>query len=324
MSLARSAFSLSAALCGYLLLAFAGSAAAGATDELLRLVPDDVGFCVIVQDLREHNERVAGSPLAKALRKSPLSKVPELQQLEALDQLFQKQFDMDLAKFRDDVLGDAIVFAYRPGPPGKQQEEQGLLLLRARDAKVLEKLVNKFNEGELQSGKLKELKEGEYQGQKYVRRVKPSGEDVYAIRGETLLLGTREEIFREALKRLGEDRKAATALQRALRDTGPGKPLASVWINPRAFDAELQHNLESSEGGEAAALRNFIRYWKAIDGVVLSLALDSDLYVNLSIQARTEDLPAAARKLIKAASQPTDLPGKLPEDALYACWASAA
>ena len=83
------------------------------------LVPEDVGFCVVVQDLREHNERLTKSPLVKALGKSAIGKIPELQQVQALDQLFQKQFDIDLGKIRDDVLGDAIVFAYRPGPPGR-------------------------------------------------------------------------------------------------------------------------------------------------------------------------------------------------------------
>jgi hypothetical protein len=319
MSQARRSYALSKGLCGWLVLWLTGAAAASATDDLLRLVPEDVGFCAVVQDLRDHNARLSASPLIKALRESPLGKAPEFQQLEALDQLFQKQFDTDLAKLRDDVLGDAVVFAYRPGPPGKPQEEQGLVLLHARDAKLLEKLVRKLNDAELQSGKLKELKEDEYQGQKYTRRIKPDGEDLYVIRDGTLVYGTGQTLFRRALARWREDDKGKSPLQKALQSGGPGKPLASVWINPRAFDAEMQQNLKSATGSDAAALANFLRYWKAIDGIVLSVALDADLYVNLTVQARTEALPASAQKFFKALGEPSDLAAKLPPDALLAC-----
>src|SRR5207249_4363230 len=103
----------------------------------------------------------------KALRESLLDKVPELQQLDELNKIFKKQFDIDLARFRDEILGDALVFAYRPGPPGKPQEEQGLFLVHARDAKLLETIIKKFNDAELQGGKLKELKESEFKGERY-------------------------------------------------------------------------------------------------------------------------------------------------------------
>ena len=64
-------------------------------------------------------------------------------------------------------------------------------------------------------------------------------------------------------------------VERALGATGPGKPLASVWINPRAFDAEMANNLKSAKGNEAAALAYIIRYWKATDAIVISVALDT-------------------------------------------------
>src|SRR5262245_54214147 len=43
-------------------------------DELLRLVPGDYGFCLVVQDLKTHVEKWVQSPLAKKLARSPLLK----------------------------------------------------------------------------------------------------------------------------------------------------------------------------------------------------------------------------------------------------------
>ena len=39
-------------------------ARAAPRDELLRLVPDDVAFCLVVQDLRGHAEALSASPFA--------------------------------------------------------------------------------------------------------------------------------------------------------------------------------------------------------------------------------------------------------------------
>jgi hypothetical protein len=314
MSSTRWISSLVVILCGWSCLR-----AANPADELLRLVPEDVGFCVVIQDLREHGERLAASPFVKQLRVAYLNKSPEWAQMQGLNEFFQKQFEVDLTRVRDDILGDAVVFAYRPGPPGKPHEEQGLILVQARNAELLATLVRKFNEAELSEGKLKEVKEAEFKGEKYFRRIKPEGEDLYAIRGGTFVLATRDQMLQEVLTRLGQQAKAPTPLQTALQTGAPGKPLASVWINPRAFDAELQHNLKSAKGGDATALANFIRYWDAIDSVVLSLALDADVYVNATVQARVAALPASARRFLETASEASDLPAKLPADALLAC-----
>src|SRR5438105_1847997 len=44
--------------------------AATPRDELLRLVPDDVGFCLVVQNLRDHLTALENSPFMKSFRQS--------------------------------------------------------------------------------------------------------------------------------------------------------------------------------------------------------------------------------------------------------------
>src|SRR6202042_646360 len=46
--------------------------AASPRDELLRFVPDDVGFCFVMQDLRVHATELADSPFVEQLRLSPV------------------------------------------------------------------------------------------------------------------------------------------------------------------------------------------------------------------------------------------------------------
>src|SRR5438046_2879287 len=118
------------------LLALGPAAGESPRDELLRLVPEDSGFCVIVQDLRGHGEALAHSPLLEHVQKSPLGLVlngaGELRQLFDLQKKVEDALKLDFVKLRDEVFGDAVVFAYRPGPPDNPKLEQDLLLIRAR------------------------------------------------------------------------------------------------------------------------------------------------------------------------------------------------
>src|SRR4051794_17161147 len=64
-------------------------------DELLRFVPDNVGFCLVVQDLRGHAAALTASPFAEQLRQSPLGaalrNAAEVHQLNRVDQFLRKQ-----------------------------------------------------------------------------------------------------------------------------------------------------------------------------------------------------------------------------------------
>ncbi len=292
--------------------------AANPRAELLRLVPEDVGFCLVLQDLREHGTRLADSPLARAFRASPLGRGKEWHGMETLDEFLRKQLGVDAVRLRDEILGDAVVLAYRPGPPGKPQQEQGLILVDARDAKLLEKLVDTINRAQQQSGEIKELVPCEHQGEKYFRRVQEKGDDFFALRGGKLLLATKEEMLREALGRFRESRSEESPLEKQFRTRDQEARLASLWINPRAFDAEMQNNQKNASGKESAFLKNFLRYWQAIDSVLVTIDLDSDVRLSLTLQAHPEAMPAAARKFFETAARPSDLLSRLPEDAFAA------
>ena len=108
-------------------------------DELLRYVPDDAGFCLVVQNVRNQAADLLASPFAREWSKSAfaqgIARSAELKQLQTVEQYLIKNLGVGWTDLRDDILGEAFVFAYRPGPPGKQDQEQGLFLLRSRNAR---------------------------------------------------------------------------------------------------------------------------------------------------------------------------------------------
>ena len=314
------------------LAAAAGTPAAGAAprDELLRFVPRDVAFCLLVQDLRGHADALRSSPFLAQFRESPvgaaLANSPEVKKLAQLGGDLRKHLGVGWEQLRDDVFGDAVAFAYRPGPPDRQDDEQGLFLLRARSATTLADLVDRINRVQKESGDLRALDEREHQGITYFRRLerdKATGRDkptFYFLRGPVLVLSGQEAMLRAALDL---DRSLAAAAEppvaRQLKQLGAGQAFLTVLLNPRAFESHLAAKLDRMSGNpEATVLGAFAVYWKALDGAALTVLLDRDLSVAVAVRARTEALPEPARRFLAAAARPSELWNGFPDSALAA------
>jgi hypothetical protein len=289
----------------------------------LRLVPEDVGFCLAVEDLRGHGQALAESAFVKQFTGSPLgAKVlhaPETQKLTAIDELLQRTLHINSVKLRDDILGDALVVAYRPGPPGKPELEQGLFLLRARDARLLADVVEQINDLQKQSGQLKEIEERQYAGRPYYRRVEDKTVNFVYVHGPVLAFAPHEEILRQLIDL---EQKASLAdeppVARQLRLLGVGRPLAALWLNPRAFEPDLQRKASQATGAQAVALKTLLGYWKALEGVALTADLQKDVRLALAVRARVDELPPAARRFLGAAAGPSELWDAIPENAMLA------
>lgn len=303
-----------------LLTTTANAAAPG--DDLLRLVPEDVGFCFVVQDLRTHTQSFLASPFGKAWSESgaasSLTSGPEWKQLADVEKMLQTQLGVTWAQLRDDILGELVVLAYRPGPPGQPAQEQGLFLVRARDAKLLTGLIDRLNKVQKDSGELKKLEEREYAGQRYQHRVDDKGEGFYYQRDRVLVFGSQEAILRQAIDREKKTSAEEAPIARQLRLLGVDNRPAALWVNPRAFDAEMVHNAGLAKSPRTAFVSNFMRYWSAVDGIALSLSLEKDVQVELAIRARVEQLPPAGRRFLAELGKPTKLWSAFPEHALLA------
>src|SRR5262245_38675869 len=135
------------------------AAPASPRDDLLALVPDDYTFCVVVQNLREQAKGDGDGSFLKGIAEHPLMKglsaTPESRKFAQAIEDLMKGLMVTPEQLRDDLLGDAFVFAYRKGPPGEEGKEDGLFLLHARDPKLLAQVADRINELQTKSGELK-------------------------------------------------------------------------------------------------------------------------------------------------------------------------
>ena len=220
---------------------------------------------------------------------------------------------------RDEVLGDAVVFAYRPGPPDKPEQEQGLMLLRGRNDEVLSRLVEKINQAQKKDGSLTELQEVQYSGKTYYRRVEPKQTNYYYLSGPVFLFTSQEETLRRAIDLDRKTGEAEPPLAGRLREVGADRAVLALWLNPRAFDVGLEEKAAKAVGADADSQRKVLAYWKAVDGIAAWATLDKDFKLSFAQRVRPEKLPPAARRFLETASMPSELWRRFPDDALLAC-----
>ncbi len=309
----------------------AASPAAGPREELLRLVPDSVGFCVVIQDLRGHADALRDSPFLQQLSQSPVGvKIragDDVKKLDRIESKMREKLGFDWKRLREDILGDALVLAYRPGPPGKPEQEQGVLLLRARNEKVLVDLIESINKVQRDEGELKAVEECRYKDIVYYRRLervkcaeggKPS--TFYYLHGPILAVSPQEDMIRQIID-LDHLRVADAVPEsaRRLRELDAERALLAVWINPRAFDAELDSKIAAAPAERLIAVKQFALYWKALESVVVSLSpAEREIRMTLGVRARVETLPPAARRLFETATIPSETWRRFPDSALLA------
>src|SRR5262249_8480801 len=176
-----------------------------------------------------------------------------------------------------------------------------------------------LNDAQMKSGDVRQLDEHDYQGQKYFRRVEPTGENYYYLRGSILAFSPREGILRQSIE-LDQPAPAEgePPIARPLRLSGVTRPLAALWVNPRSFDRALERKAADAKGFDGVALTALLRYWKPLDGIAFSLTLQKDLEMSLAVRARTRELPPAAQRFLSAAAERSQLWNCFPDNAILA------
>lgn len=307
-----------------LMVSLAQARAADPTDEALRLVPPETRICLVVRDLRTHLRAIEGSPFEKWLEQSPLGKrltePGEMAKIQQLETFLKSQFGVGFDQLLDDVLGDAVVLAYEPGPPGKPDDESGVVLVNARKPDLLVGLVEKLNEFQQKSGEIKSVRPLTHQGRRYFGREKSTGErEYYFIRDGILAFSGQERAIRQVIEQdatpPGKPARVATGIA-ALGLTGH---CAVCWFDPRGFDAELSAKAESAKDeGDRAFITQFAEVWKATDGLALYAHPGRGLELGVVARFDQEKLPKGVRELAFPSGEESALWKAVPDDAILA------
>ncbi len=146
-------------------------------DRLLRLAPPDAACVVTVENLREQARRFTGSRLAAALWRLPTARAwlnsDQHTRFDQAREQIETILNTPIESIRDDLLGDAAALALRV--PEQGASPQGVLLVKARDRALLERLIERINHAQKEAGDLENAIERRRGEIVYHGRVYPAG-----------------------------------------------------------------------------------------------------------------------------------------------------
>lgn len=312
------------ALAAVVALAAAGSAAAAPRDEALRLAPPDAALVLLVQNARDHVAAVAASPFAEWFPTSALGKqlgaVGDLRSTLKFLTPVLDELGTTPDELLNDVLGDAVVFAFSPAPPGKPTDERAVILVRPRKPETLARIVERVNAAQMKAGELKGVAKKTHAGEQYFERQKPLGpSEFYCFRGGVFAFSSTEADITAVIDRdKAAPRDGGGGLTERLEHLGVAHALAVLLINPRQLDAEFDAQVAAAKPDDRVILERFREVWKATEAAAVYLALDRELEIGVSVRFDARVMPAWARGWLAGPKTPSALWAAVPDDALAA------
>jgi hypothetical protein len=298
------------------LFCFLGSWVASAADPaapLLNIVPEDAAIVFVVRNAQQQLERIAESPMMEAFLKTRTAQLltGNLDPAQTKKDLstFAAQFGVTPEELRDEILGNAIVFAYQF--PKGNQSDAGTLLIQSKKPEVMQRLLDRINALQVAAKEIQTPQKVEFGSSHYMMRVKSDGQkEYYRLADGYFVFSNRESTIQDIIKLSQSPTKG---LPKWL-NVGGDRATLTAHFQPRAFDTSWQEKLASSTSrSEKAMLGQIQKLWSAFDGVAVSLHAEKNLVLTASVEVNESRLPAEWKGLTAHGSTHT-----LPKDAMIA------
>jgi hypothetical protein len=268
-------------------------------DSLLRLVAPDVAVVLTVEGLRDQVHAFSKSRLAAELQQLPAVRAwlesEKYQQFEQSRARIEAVLGVNLTDLRDELLGDAALLALRipPDGPADSSNARGLLMFRARDPALLERMIRVVNTTQKESGELASVGDRTRGGTTYHVREHPAesgriAEWYVAYPDGTFAFSNSEELIQALIDRKAPARTAEHPLRdgdesrvepglgdlpglHAVQRRLPQPALARVFVNPRQIGRLVAAAPRPAKPSDARLMALVERYLTAVDFAGASL-----------------------------------------------------
>ncbi len=301
-------------------------------DRLFRLIPQDITFCFMIQKLAD--QYAMNKKFDERFKKSPLGQTIEQWQKQSKSHFddILKTLEINEKDLINDILGEELVMFYRESKnPGKVKGQFGLLL-EARNADRLAKLVDKINEIEKQTNQVEEVVAQTYQSEKYYQRKLKKienkeenkathREDYYFLKGTFLFYSEDKSLMEEVLslyQKAKQQPKESSYWSKQLNELELVDSFMTIWLNPRSFDPAMQEHQIRLQGLNKLMMDQLIRIWKDLDGIVLYID-EKEMEIDAGVVAYfRKGAPSNPFLSSEKLSKNSALWQVIPEDALLA------
>lgn len=144
-----------------------------ADDALLRLVPADAGLIFTIDGFRDRSRAILETEIAREFRRLPAFSAwldsPKVRDFDASRERIEDFLQASFREIGDEIFGDAVALALVV-PTNSPADARGLLVLRARDPKLLNRLIDRINAEQKNNGELAAISEHGREGSTYFTR----------------------------------------------------------------------------------------------------------------------------------------------------------
>jgi len=301
------------------------AAASGPADPLLRLVAPDPSMVLAVEDFRTRAKQVEASTLDDDLKRLPLVASwlgsTRFDRLRRAATNIENGLGVPIRTVFDEVLGDAFVVVLQTGPGGSVDRSSGLVLIKPRGPKLLERLIATRNAALSKQGTLNQVitrRQGavSYQTRSFKPGVRPDDHYVSFDDG-TFAWSNSEASILEVIDRHAGTRHGfdASPSFKTLRAGLPDKPLASLFVAPAVVAEALGTSLPASSSTRRHINAFASKYLTAARMIGFAVEYRDGFVFHSHEVLDPSELPDWLRGWMARPSKPSPLLGSIPPSA---------
>ena len=299
------------------LAASADAAARKPKTDLRRLVGSDVGLCLEFHDLAGTRQRAMESePIRRFLQTNLfrfLNGSEPFRGMKKVRRDIEALTGKPLPEFFDAVAGNSVILAVYPSGT---KEPAGVLITETSDPKVIEKTIANWQRHDKQLT----TTEIAFGKSRYIRlgREKDPRPLYYMFLNNVFVLTDREAVVQKVI-RLSQAAPGGKGTLNGVPEYGEarkslrGQPVATAFINPRAWDAALKIDADSASSERVPAA-----IWKSCRWVMGSLRIDHGAVFDIVVQFDPKSLPEESRKALKRIDGQPGMLDRIPANAIVA------
>ncbi|MCH8827997.1 MAG: hypothetical protein IID45_00305 [Planctomycetes bacterium] len=303
-------------------------------DALLKLVADDAGLCIQLNNLDSQLTKFHRSEMFRRLTKTSLYKSwrsgSDFQNLEKAVAQIESLTGKPLRRTAGELFGRSVVLAVYPRAESKPI---GVLITRASSPKQLQDALDVWK----RAAPRDVLTVVPYRGHRYTRRTskkpeQPEGKTVYyVVLDDVFALSDRESAIQQLIRLANlkpattdgknAGRRGESALRplldlpkyRAARRSLTGRPVATLFFNPRAWDAVV--NIQQDGTGKNPVL-TFL--WKHCRSVIVGVRMERGIVAEVIADFSGKEMPLSWRRFVRRTSGSGEFLSRVPARALLA------
>lgn len=281
-------------------------------DRVMRLVGDDVGVCIEVHGFAAHFAEWQSSPLVNRLRNWPVyqswKRGREYAELRKVMRAVEKETKAPFDQVLNQLVGTSVVLTVTPR--GVSDPPSVLFATYLENEDTARAVIAAWNRERNTN-----VETVSFAGGEYLRRTKNGSAEqhFYWLSNSLFAVANNEDLLKRTINRAGTA-DTTGSLRKSPAYTQCRKALwsdawATFFLNPRAWDDQVQASGSPAERGLATA-------WKRLQAVGVAIRGDAGLTAEATVQFDSAQLPERWTKFLNRTAGTAGFLNRVPANAL--------